>query len=226
MKPLYYFHPPVPSSFYADAGEGTRSSGRRNAAPPHLLARIPQRALLGDQPMEASGCSAATGLLPAPSTQETQTCAGLSAPDWPFFLCLLLLSLPFSPCCHPISSPPPLPCLGICWKPEVSPSAALFKKRQILVGLCFPETKRFRTLPQMAAGDRNLPSLKEMSKPLSFFPFPYPELPPLPRPWQTGQSSASSRWLSKSKRKEAQLISVRSLKLQIKGGEGGEGGEK
>lgn len=52
-------------------------------------------------------------------------------------------------------------------------------------------------------------------------PFLYQELPSLPSPWHTEPDSARSEWLSKSKWEEAQLISVRSLKSPVKGGERG-----
>lgn len=58
---------------------------------------------------------------------------------------------------------------------------------------------------------------KKWAKP---FPFLYWGLLSLPRPRHTGPHSARSGRLSKSKWREAQLISVHSLKFQVKGGRG------
>lgn len=177
----------------------------------------PRQTLLGDQLMEGPGRSATTGLSPAPPPLEAQTCAGLSAQDWPFFLCLFLLSLPFSPCCHPVSPPPPPPCQGVRWKPEVSPSAAPFEMSDPRGFVLSRDEK----VPNAALKWQQVTKIfqKQWTNP---FPFLYRELPLLRGPRQTEPNSARSGWLSKSKCKEVQLISVHSLKSQVKGGGEGE----
>lgn len=108
------------SSSCADAGEGTRSMGKGEAAPLCLPTVIPVANPSRWPPHQGTGMLGCMGL----STREAHMCAGLPAPDRPFFLCLFLLSPLFPPRCHPVSPLPPPSCRGVHWEPRGSPSAA------------------------------------------------------------------------------------------------------
>lgn len=127
----------------------------------------PRQTPLGDQPTERLGCSAATGLWLAPPprkpkcVQDFPPKIDLSSSVFSFFLPLSLLAV----------TPFPLrrlcPAEGFAGNPRSLPRLPPLKC-QILAGLCFPEMKRCRMLPQMAAGDQKLPKKKKKRDPFLF----------------------------------------------------------
>lgn len=124
--PLFCFIPPI--IFLCCCRGRDQIPGGRGVSPSVSPDGDPPRQTpLGSQPMDGPGCSAATGLSPAPPpgkpkhVQDFPPKIDLSFSVFSFFLPLSLL------CCHPVSPPPPPPCWRVCRKPEVSPSAAPFE---------------------------------------------------------------------------------------------------
>lgn len=159
-----------------------------------------------------SGCR---GAVACSSTWGPQMCAGPSTQDWPFFLLSFPSFSPFLSLLSPLLPSAASALTGLRWRPEVSPSAAPLQM-PVPWGVCaFQRWKGAECCPEWQQVTKNFQ--KKWAKP---FPFLYWELLSLPRPRHTGPHSARSGWLSKSKWREAQLISVHSLKLQVKGGRG------